>query len=536
MLWAQVRAAADYLALVTSGTPVLAGSSIGAAEVAALMLQWRALSNVAGYVRSAASAATAVSLPYVSQLLSGSYEFSGVALGLVALWPPRRNASVVSFDPLEVCQMLMSGPSATPSRLDGDAALRLWLLRGSPAGVAAADAEAEEPLSSLDMASVETSVLDEDLFEEHRDGLCDLGPPAPEQQRRLLLISYLERLVMGCAYRGSQVVTLLALQYVAVITEAVTRGGGAALVENLLTAIDGCVAEEDKAPADSGQSASRAESSGAEFIVHHFRGRLHGLLTSPAGPSCDASVVLRAFPTRGLAAERVLLLRALGQHGAAIAVLVRDVGDLDGAEQYCHDVSDPDKEGSGESTTSGLAPYLSLTRSAGGGSFVGRGDFASSVHDHFVQAALSPCPAGAVPSPATVSRIVGFVSKNLAHSDPAAALRLLPDATPLADLSDFIESAVQHTRNSRRTLAISRQLALLQWQRARWLLLQRQTSRGSVCEVDRVTVCALCDRRLAPTGPEAFVRQPNGALEHLACDRESRAGEALASGSAASGY
>lgn len=529
VLWRGVCEATEFVALVASGAPVLAGVSTGAAEVAALMFQWRALSRVTAYVRSGGHAAPAAALRCVAQLLGGAYDFAGVALGLIALWPPlpTQQPGAAGFDPLEVCQLISSG-AATPLRLRGDAALRLWLLRGAISGSEGDASSRAAAVSSLDMASVEASALDEDLFEAHRDELEGLGPPAPEAQRRHVLIAYLEHLVFACESRGADAATLLALQYVAAMRDAAARGGAAALKAPLLQRAPALVETDDfgggsNVAAEDGEAAGddlpeSLEQRGAEFIVTHYRARLLALLSLPPPCLCDASVVMRALPPAGLAEERVRLLRALGQHGAAIAVLVRDVRDLDAAEDYCRAVSAVTAEGSAAgaapSTISALAPYLAS----------GSGQGSGGVHAHFVRAALEPSTGGDPPQPATVSRVLRFVSDNLANADPVAAARLLPASTPLGDVALFVERAVQHTHNTRRTLAIARQLAVLQWQRARGVLLQRQTGGrgggGGACVIDRVTVCALCDRRLAPTGPEAFVRLPDGTLQHLACVSE----------------
>ena len=552
VLWQQVATASEYAALVASGAPVLAGTSSGAAGVAALMFRWRALSGVAEYVRSAGSAAASVGLPYVARLLSGAFDSAGVALGLVALWPPAAAAPAAPvapttaadppppspLDPLDVCQLIVSGTSA--AQLSDDSALRLWLLRGDrDAAEAASGPESEGGGGVLleDMSSVEGAVLDEALFDERLFDLADVGPPTREARRRHLLIAYLENLVLVCGYRGSQVATLLALQYVSVALDAAARGGGAALGASLRQpAARGASSDEEAPPAEedsavrdeaAGGAAADVAVPGAEFLVLHFRSRLLRLLTRPPAPCpCDASVVLRALPPRCFAEERVVLLRALGRHGAAIEVLVRDARDLDGAEAYCRAVKAPEARGAGAAAlVSGFAPYSFLGGGGGsdGASISETGEGGGSVHNYFVRAALgSPSPEGSPePSPETVSRVVRFVSENLASTDAAAAARLLPDATLLGSLAGFIERAVQHTHNTRRTLAISRQLAALQWQRARGILLQRQTgSRGGAFVVDRVTVCALCDRRLAPTGLVDFVRLPDGKLQHLACGVE----------------
>lgn len=551
VLWQQVATASEYAALVASGAPVLAGTSCGAAEVAALMFRWRALSGVAEYVRSAGAAAAGAALPYVARLLSGAFDSAGVALGLVALWPPAAAAPAepvapatatdppppLPLDPLDVCQLIVSGTSA--AQLSDDSALRLWLLRGdrdAAEAVSGADSEAGGGggggVVLEDISSVEGAVLDEALFDERLCDLADVGPPTREARRRHLLIAYLENLVLACGYRGSQVATLLALQYVSVAQDAAARGGGGALEASLRQhAATGASSDEEAPPAEedsavpdeAGASGAAANVAvpGAEFLVLHFRARLLRLLMRPPAPCpCDASVVLRALPPRGFAEERVVLLRALGRHGAAIEVLVRDARDLDGAEAYCRAVS-----AGAAAPLSGFAPYSFLGGGGGsdGASTAAAGEGGGSVHNHFVRAALgAPGPEGSPePSPETVSRVVRFVSENLASTDAAAAARLLPGATLLGPLTGFIERAVQHTHNTRRTLAISRQLAALQWQRARGILLQRQTgSRGGAFVVDRVTVCALCDRRLAPTGLVDFVRLPDGKLQHLACGVE----------------
>jgi hypothetical protein len=71
----------------------------------------------------------------------------------------------------------------------------------------------------------------------------------------------------------------------------------------------------------------------APGLLGHFRRRLLRVLRGPGG--LDAAWALRHLPQEGFLEERAELLRRLGQHDAALRIIVQRMGDYAAAMRYC---------------------------------------------------------------------------------------------------------------------------------------------------------------------------------------------------------
>ena len=333
--------------------------------------------------------------------------------------------------------------------------------------------------------------------------------------------------------------------------------------------------------------AARRHSGASSSVVCAYRRRLVALLSAPAKAApFDASAVLRSFPDTApddvmapLPEERVILLRHLRRHEAALRLLVgASLADFAGADAYCEAVyagadaavhSGVERGGdvvaAAEADTgvydallrAYLIPAASATvsgdvnasRNGGDTQFV-RAPLPAAriarVDGDTVEGASAIAPANTAKGPAMAARdlqqllssrtghgtqsatsvlahgavdidgaVMRILSRNFHRIDAAAAMRLLPPGASLASLAPFLVSALQHSQDALRTLSVTAQLTRIEQANSRSHLLEREVASVAI---ERNTACGICKRKLAAGGVLAvFVRSPDGGIAHLAC-------------------
>ena len=194
--------------------------------------------------------------------------------------------------------------------------------------------------------------------------------------------------------------------------------------------------------------------------------------------------------------HRIELLRRLGRHEDALHILVTGLRDHAAAEEYCDNVA-KQAERKGVLTSRGevSAVYSALLRAY----FPKHIDSAVRTED----------------ATSVVERVVPFVLQHMQQLEPSRALSELPGDVPLHSISSLITAGMNMNIYTRRSTAFARHLAEVEHLNASVALVNKV--RGAT-QVDRATVCAVCNKKLAAGGAAtAFTRTPDGKLIHLAC-------------------
>jgi hypothetical protein len=128
-------------------------------------------------------------------------------------------------------------------------------------------------------------------------------------------------------------------------------------------------------------------------------------------------------------------------------------------------------------------------------------------------AAAAATPRG--PDDVRVAAVMDILSRNFDKIDAAQALALLPPDMPLAAVAPFLQATLRHAGDAARTLAVTRQLAVLRHVKTHDALVTRQ---ARAVTLDRGSACPVCSRRLAVGGAHGvFAVYPNGVTVHYAC-------------------
>ncbi|GLC77792.1 hypothetical protein PLESTB_000955600 [Pleodorina starrii] len=263
-------------------------------------------------------------------------------------------------------------------------------------------------------------------------------------------------------------------------------------------------------------------------------------------PYIDPSYVLDKLPQGELLEIRALMLERLGSHREALQLYVHALRDLAGAEAYCDRVYAA-AAGGGAGAGRGLGSldagvlgdpaqpgdiYLELVRALYDGpescpsarvvaEAGGRGGGGGPAGGWLVPCgptALSLAregegggQGGARLDSDTWLALSRLLSRKRDRLDPMQVLDLLPACVAVADVLPWLEGCLRYTTESRRNLAVIRQL-----RRAENLVALKEAvrSRQQRLHITSERACSLCHKRL---GNAAFVAYSGGLLAHLGC-------------------
>ncbi|CAJ0565868.1 unnamed protein product, partial [Mesorhabditis spiculigera] len=204
--------------------------------------------------------------------------------------------------------------------------------------------------------------------------------------------------------------------------------------------------------------------------------------------SYSPQTVLVQLSNQAFYEERALMLGRLGQHEQALTIYTSILHDYEAAEKYCalH-----------YNQKTGPQIYLQLFEA-----------FVSPKDPQIAGLSERQIP---IPEP-NVKQAIRILSRHADKIDTVAALRIIPDSTPLQLLSMAISAVIQATHDEATKSSIRRRMC----ECARAVTEEKlRKVAGLKVDVNNMTECALCNKKI---GNSALVRDPQSQnLMHVFC-------------------
>ena len=270
--------------------------------------------------------------------------------------------------------------------------------------------------------------------------------------------AYLEALIEKGQLMDERYHTLLASMYIDTIVALLPPGG---------------VPPAEAPPAaDPRGRPSRAETGG---LLGRTRRKLKLFLIHSA--LYNPTPLLARTRDTGLQEENVLLLGKLGQHQQALSILVEQMHDLSGAEEYCvrHHADDNDL-------------FFWLFK---------------------VYAAAEPADGAALND-----RALALLRRHAAYLPPAKVLPTLPPTFPLAELQDYLVRALQSNVSAARETMALRSIRRAESMNAKCRAAELKARR---VVINKERMCAVCHKRISD---QVFAFYPNGVVVHFKCAKD----------------
>ncbi|PAA51262.1 hypothetical protein BOX15_Mlig022540g4, partial [Macrostomum lignano] len=213
----------------------------------------------------------------------------------------------------------------------------------------------------------------------------------------------------------------------------------------------------------------------------------------------NAQELLARYPNNDMLEERALLLSRLGQYELAFTILAQYLESPEKAESLAEEILSQPTAETGDAADSSLA--------------ILQGE----VYGQLIKALLAPLPAEAyklhaprAPAPMT-QRALQLLKRRPGQIPPVRVLPLLPPATPLADLSDYLLTSLQRLEAEKRLLQSRR--GLYHAERLQTAAAFARVRSGRVA-IEEGTRCSVCQNRI---GASAFARFPSRQVTHYGC-------------------
>ncbi|KAH8419148.1 hypothetical protein KR222_006707 [Zaprionus bogoriensis] len=215
-----------------------------------------------------------------------------------------------------------------------------------------------------------------------------------------------------------------------------------------------------------------------------LRAKLYKMLNESQYYSPDR--VLEDFPTTVLLEERALILGRLRKHEKVLAIYIQVLGDVQKARTYAETNYEQDKNVFNMLLQTILKPmqqppYEGVT-----------------LHPDFLR-----------PNTAVALELLNTYTVKI---DPVCALECLPDAVPMSELKNYLDTVIRTQMAEQHQRQIMK--GMLQAEATR-LDAAIEKERQKCFEVNEQTVCPECKKRFA--NQTAFVRYPNGQVVHMSC-------------------
>jgi hypothetical protein len=238
--------------------------------------------------------------------------------------------------------------------------------------------------------------------------------------------------------------------------------------------------------------------------LHIVYGNLLAFLSTSA--RYDAARALALLPPAGLTEARVALLARLGRHREVLVALVRGLGRLQRAEEYCDTVAAQAGEQAPQVYHYLLELYLSAASEA-------------ATAANATPSATGGAVAVSGPARAGLDAALRLLMRCHDRVDLAGVVARLPANTPLYILEPFLVRIVSGSLHRVRSQQITKNLLKSEYLHVQHKLYEE--SRGRVI-VDRDTQCRACRKKI---GLAAFALSPQKDVYHYVCYRAPEATE-----------
>ncbi|UPQ97543.1 vacuolar sorting protein [Chloropicon primus] len=243
------------------------------------------------------------------------------------------------------------------------------------------------------------------------------------------------------------------------------------------------------------------EGQDAKEEVAGYRERLQSLLATSEGFSPEW--LLSQLPEGHMLEERALLLRRLGKHREALGIYIHGLGSEDLALRYC--------EGVYQSAAGGNGKLLS-----GDGGGPGAGGLSQSPGDGDLNVYLDLMRIllESGEGEGRMGRILDLMTERCDRIDLVQVLGILPEATPLYELIEYLKASFSHSLQERKKMSILKSLTKQEALQVRSELINHQ--KQSVV-VHPESVCKFCYKRVQNS--VFVVDKDDGRLIHFVCHR-----------------
>uniref|UniRef100_A0A1I8J663 CNH domain-containing protein n=1 Tax=Macrostomum lignano TaxID=282301 RepID=A0A1I8J663_9PLAT len=203
------------------------------------------------------------------------------------------------------------------------------------------------------------------------------------------------------------------------------------------------------------------------------------------------------YPNNDMLEERALLLSRLGQYELAFTILAQYLESPEKAESLAEEILSQPTAETGDAADSSLAILqgeVYADQSAAG---------APAAEAYKLHAPRAPAP--------MTQRALQLLKRRPGQIPPVRVLPLLPPATPLADLSDYLLTSLQRLEAEKRLLQSRR--GLYHAERLQTAAAFARVRSGRVA-IEEGTRCSVCQNRI---GASAFARFPSRQVTHYGC-------------------
>ncbi|XP_021362075.1 vam6/Vps39-like protein isoform X2 [Mizuhopecten yessoensis] len=202
--------------------------------------------------------------------------------------------------------------------------------------------------------------------------------------------------------------------------------------------------------------------------------------------------LLTRFPLDSFYEERAILLGRLGRHELALGIYVHILHDTPAAERYCHEYSERNREENKDVYLDLLKMYLQPPSSSSLGISPGQG--------------FTPKP--------SMEAALRLMKEHAAKIDSTKALEMLPAATNIEEILNYLESVMEHQATERRKNQILKSMFYAENLQVHE---QRMFYHKHKVVINDEKMCKVCKKRI---GNSAFARYPSGMVVHYFCCKD----------------
>ncbi|XP_033733768.1 LOW QUALITY PROTEIN: vam6/Vps39-like protein [Pecten maximus] len=202
--------------------------------------------------------------------------------------------------------------------------------------------------------------------------------------------------------------------------------------------------------------------------------------------------LLTRFPLDSFYEERAILLGRLGRHELALGIYVHILHDTPAAERYCQEYFERNREENRDVYLDLLKMYLQPPSSSALGISAGQG--------------FTPKP--------SMEAALRLMKEHASKIDSTKALELLPAATRIEEILNYLESVMEHQATVRRKNQVLKSMFY-----AENLQVHEQTMfyHKHKVVINDEKMCKVCKKRI---GNSAFARYPSGMVVHYFCCKD----------------
>ncbi|XP_060077097.1 vam6/Vps39-like protein [Ylistrum balloti] len=202
--------------------------------------------------------------------------------------------------------------------------------------------------------------------------------------------------------------------------------------------------------------------------------------------------LLTRFPLDSFYEERAILLGRLGRHELALGIYVHILRDTSAAERYCQEYFERNREENKDVYLDLLKMYLQPPSSSALGISAGQG--------------FTPKP--------SMEAALRLMKEHASKIDSTKALEMLPAATKIEEILNYLESVMEHQATVRRKNQVLKSMFYAENLQVHEQIMFYHKHK---VVINDEKMCKVCKKRI---GNSAFARYPSGMVVHYFCCKD----------------